>query len=197
MFRTLLTIAAVAALAACFGVRPARATDYPGAYDHGGGGYYADEERAYIEARGGNAYWTGQEVGPRFGPAVFYPGFPYSVGPASYYAGASVYYAPSYSYGSFSPEQTTGFYGPAEVDNTAVIDVRLPAGAVIRFGAQKTTSTGPERYFVSPALTPSKEYVYEVTARWHEGAREVTRTRSLSVRAGDRLSIAFVPAARQ
>jgi uncharacterized protein (TIGR03000 family) len=59
------------------------------------------------------------------------------------------------------------------------------------------TSTGPARRFISPPLTPGKEYVYEVTVRWQESRREVTRTRSLPVRAGERLNIAFGPEARQ
>jgi uncharacterized protein (TIGR03000 family) len=196
MFRKLLTVAAVAALAACFGVRPAQAKDYPGAYDSASGAYYADEEWAYVQARGPTVFRAGQAEISWIAGARYYGDFPYAAARANVYAGAPVYSAPSYAYGSFSPEETAGYYGRAEADNAAVIDVRLPAGAVVLFGKQKTSSTGPERRFVSPPLTPGKEYVDEVTARWQEGGRQVTRTRSLPVRAGDRLSIAFGPQAR-
>ena len=129
-------------------------------------------------------------------PAPSFPGS-YSPGYSSYGPGPS-YPAPSYSYGSFSPEQVAGYYyGSAELGNAAVIDVRLPARAVILFGRQRMTSTGPERRFVSPSLAPGKEYVYEVTVRWQEGGRDVTRTRSLPVHAGERLNIAFGLEARQ
>ncbi len=97
----------------------------------------------------------------------------------------------NYSYESFSPGQTAGYYGSAAEERTAVIDVRLPADAVILFSGQKTTSTGPERRFISPSLTLGKEYVYEISVRWHQGGREVTHTRSLPVHAGERLNLAF------
>jgi uncharacterized protein (TIGR03000 family) len=197
MFRKLLTVAAVTALGLWVGVRPVQAQDWPGRYDIDGGGYYADEERDYVRARGPTVFRTGQEVSPRVSPVTLYAGFPYSVAPGSYYAGAPVYSAPSYTYGSFSPEQTAAYYDSVEADRAAVIDVRLPAGALMLFDGHKTTSTGPERRFVSPPLTPGKEYVYEVTVRWQEGGRQVTRTRSLPVRAGERQNIAFGPEARQ
>lgn len=109
----------------------------------------------------------------------------------SYAYGSPAVSAPSYSYGSFSPEQTAGYYGSAAEERAAVIDVRLPADAVILFGGQKTSATGAERRFISPPLPLGKEYVYEVSVRWHQGGREVTRTRSLPVRAGERLNVAF------
>ena len=111
--------------------------------------------------------------------------------PAPAYAGPGSY-APSYSYGSpSSTAQASSYYDSTAADGAAVIDVRVPANALILFDRRKTTSAGPERHFISPPLTPGKEYVYEVSARWQEGGREVTRTRSLVVRAGERLQAAF------
>ena len=115
----------------------------------------------------------------------------YRAGYIAYGSGPS-YPAPSYSYGSFSPEQTAGYYGTPAEARAAVIDVRLPSDAVILFDGKQTTAAGPGRRFISPPLTPGKEYVYEVSVRWHEGGREVTRTRSVPVRGGERLNIAFV-----
>jgi uncharacterized protein (TIGR03000 family) len=173
MFRKLLTIAGVLTLAvAVFAL-----TAGPAAAQWVGQGW------PIVNSRGGGS------------SSPSYSGS-YSPGPIFYGPGPS-YPAPSYSYGSFAPEQTAAYYGSADVSNAAVIDVQLPAGAVVLFGKQKTTSIGPARRFISPPLTPGKEYVYEVTVRWQEGGREVTRTRSLPVRAGERLNIAFGPEARQ
>jgi uncharacterized protein (TIGR03000 family) len=140
------------------------------------------------------AQWVGQGwpiVNSR-GAASSSPSYSGSYGAGYIFSSSGPSYpSPSYSYGSFSPEQTTGYYGSAAEERAAVIDVRLPADAVILFGGQKTTATGAERSFISPPLTPGKEYVYEVSVRWHQGGREVTRTRTLSVRAGERLKVAF------
>jgi uncharacterized protein (TIGR03000 family) len=173
MFRKLLTIAGVLGLA----VAGLMLTAEPAAAQWVGQGW------PIVNSRGGG------------GSSPTYSGS-YSPGYIFYGPGPS-YPAPSYSYGSFSPEQTAAYYGSAAADRAAVIDVRLPAGAAILFGGQKTTSTGPERRFVSPPLVPGKEYVYEVAVRWQEGGREVTRTRSLPVHAGERLNIAFGLEARQ
>ncbi len=173
MFRNVLTIAAVLA----FAVAGLVLTAEPAAAQWTGQGW------PIVNSRGASSSSPGYSGS--YSPGYIY----YGPGPSSP--------APSYSYGSFSPEQTAGYYGSAELDNTAVIDVRLPNRAVILFGKQKMTSTGPERRFISPPLIPGKEYVYEVSVRWQEGGREVTRTRSLPVRAGARLNITFGPEARQ
>jgi uncharacterized protein (TIGR03000 family) len=174
MFRKLLTVAGVFGLA----VAGLLLTSGPA------GAQWVGQGWPIVNSRGGGGSapsYSGSYSGPGY---IFY-------GPGPSYP------APSYSYGSFSPEQTAAYYGSVVADREAVIDVRLPAGAVILFGGQRTTSTGPERRFVSPPLVPGKEYVYEVTVRWQEGGREVTRNRSLPVRAGERLNIAFGPEARQ
>ena len=173
MFRKLLTIAGVLTLAVAVLALAAG----PAAAQWVGQGW------PIVNSRGGGS------SSPSYSGS-YSPG--YTVyGPGPFYA------APSYSYGSFSPEQTAGYYGPATADGAAVIEVRLPPGALVLFDGKKTTSTGPERRFVSPSLAPGKEYVYEVTVRWQEGGRDVTRTRSLPVHAGERLNIAFGLEARQ
>jgi uncharacterized protein (TIGR03000 family) len=75
------------------------------------------------------------------------------------------------------------------------IDVRVPAGATIWFDEAPTTQTGSLRRFVSPLLDPDTDYVYRVKVRWQEGGRNVTRTREVTVHAGDRLNLSFRPSA--
>lgn len=81
--------------------------------------------------------------------------------------------------------------GDAPAD-AAVIGVRVPPGAELRFDESVTRQTGPYREFVSPTLAPGKDYTYEVRARWTEEGRVVERSRSLTVRAGDRLMVNFL-----
>jgi uncharacterized protein (TIGR03000 family) len=54
-----------------------------------------------------------------------------------------------------------------------------------------TTQSGARRAFVSPPLAPGREYVYDVTAKWQEGGREVVRTRRITVHAGDVINLNF------
>jgi len=67
---------------------------------------------------------------------------------------------------------------------TAHIAVKVPADAEVWFGSGKTQLTGALREFVSPSLTPGKEYSYEIKARWIEGGQEVVQTRRVDVGAG-------------
>jgi uncharacterized protein (TIGR03000 family) len=77
----------------------------------------------------------------------------------------------------------------------AEIDLQAPADAQVWFDGEKTTQTGALRQFVSPPLTPGRPHTYEVRAAWKEGGREVTESRRLSVRAGERSSVSFPDAA--
>jgi len=69
--------------------------------------------------------------------------------------------------------------------------VRLPLGAVIWFNNTQMPQTGALRSFASPPLEPGKDYSYQVKVSWHEGGRDVTHTRNVTVHAGDRLNLAF------
>ena len=80
---------------------------------------------------------------------------------------------------------------PALADASARIELQVPADAQVWFGGQKTTQTGTRRYFESPPLTSGRTYTYEVRASWKEDGREVTESRRLSIRAGDRLNASF------
>ncbi len=73
----------------------------------------------------------------------------------------------------------------------ALIDVTLPADAALSFqGVPMTEETGAVRQFQSPPLTPGRTYSYDVRATWKDSeGREVVRTRHLSVRAGDHVTL--------
>lgn len=80
---------------------------------------------------------------------------------------------------------------PARADAPVQIDLQVPADAQVWFGGQKTTQTGTLRSFESPPLTAGRTYTYEVRATWKEGGREVTESRRLAIRAGERLTATF------
>jgi uncharacterized protein (TIGR03000 family) len=87
-----------------------------------------------------------------------------------------------------------GAVTPALADAAAHIELQVPTDAQVWFGGQQTTQTGALRHYASPTLISGREYTYEVRVAWKEGGREVTESRRLSIRAGDRLSASF-PAA--
>jgi uncharacterized protein (TIGR03000 family) len=96
------------------------------------------------------------------------------------------------------PGTTTSPYGSvprasATIDRTAALaDVWLPsADAELWVEGQKTKRTGTYRQFVSPPLAPGKKYAYDFRARWLEGGREVTQTRTVYFRAGDQITVDF------
>ena len=63
----------------------------------------------------------------------------------------------------------------------ALVLVRLPASAKLVFGSSSTEQTGPERLFVSPALTVGKRDSYEITAEWIEDGQSHTETQVVVV----------------
>jgi uncharacterized protein (TIGR03000 family) len=159
-------------------------------------------------------FGVGVFVGPYYGYGYRY-GYPYGGGYYSYGGG----YYPSYTANYYAAPYvapaadyyTAPLYGPAPdygvpadpgaggqppPDLTAHVEVRAPADAEIWFGDGKTRQTGTVRSFVSPSLTPGKDYTYEVRARWTEGGKEVVQTRRIDVAAGAWKSVDFTkPAA--
>jgi uncharacterized protein (TIGR03000 family) len=55
----------------------------------------------------------------------------------------------------------------------------------------KTTQKGELRHFVSPPLTPGRDDFYEIKAKWTEGGKEFTRSRHVTVHAGDVINVSF------
>ncbi|HVS36052.1 MAG TPA: TIGR03000 domain-containing protein [Gemmataceae bacterium] len=76
-------------------------------------------------------------------------------------------------------------------DNTAQVEVRLPAAAEVWFEGQKTTQTGTDRLFRSPDLEPGQDYVYSVRAHWEADGKAMDQTRKVTVHAGDHVVVSF------
>ena len=77
-------------------------------------------------------------------------------------------------------------------DNFARIQVEVPADAEVWMGQVKSSQTGTLRYFMTQALS-DQDGTFDVRARWEEGGRLVEQVRRIMLRAGDRLSINFLP----
>jgi uncharacterized protein (TIGR03000 family) len=102
----------------------------------------------------------------------------------------------TYEYVPGNPTMTEGvIYYPSAPPGTAeanqvMLEVRVPmSDADITIGGETTTQKGMVRRYVSPPITPGRTYTYEINAKWMENGREINRTRTLQVMAGQRLGI--------
>jgi uncharacterized protein (TIGR03000 family) len=171
----LVAVAAIAALAAWVGVRPAQATDWRGPYDQDAGRYYSDEARDYRQL-GFDADGTGpaRVYRPYYGGGVYLPSYPYAAETSD-----------SYYYGAYSQS-------PPARDNAARIRLVVPADAKVWFDSKATVQSGSERNFESPRLAPGREYSYDVKAQWRDAnGKDVTRTRQVGVSANSNVTVDF------
>ena len=150
----------------------------------GGGGYFGDNPGGFRRA---GSYLSGH------GGSPYSAGYGYDLsglGPVtqdSGYRGSYWDSMPSYPYGYFSATPPS----PSATDTSAHISVAVPAGARVWFGGAPTTSTGPAREYISPALAPGRQYTYEVRARWNDNGQDVTQTQQVTVSAGAHVNVAF------
>jgi uncharacterized protein (TIGR03000 family) len=77
--------------------------------------------------------------------------------------------------------------GPARQPSRIQISVPTPDAAVWVEGVRMTT-TGTTRSVVTPPLAAGN-YQYEIVVRWTEQGQLLTRTRTIFVRPGDRLTV--------
>jgi uncharacterized protein (TIGR03000 family) len=92
---------------------------------------------------------------------------------------------------TYSMNAATGSSLKAQ-DNTASIEVLVPAGAKLWFDNNLTRETGTVRYFSTPELQPGRTFKYEVRASWiDDSGRAVTKTQEVSVEAGKRTVVGF------
>ncbi len=101
------------------------------------------------------------------------------------------YYGSSYygnGYGSYS----TDAYVVQRPVNVAYVEVRLPtADAEYWLQGIKQGGSGAVRRFASPDIDPARNFVYTVSAAWHENGRLVTSERRVDVRAGTSVVVDF------
>jgi uncharacterized protein (TIGR03000 family) len=79
--------------------------------------------------------------------------------------------------------------------DAALVVAHLPEDARIWFEDQPTKQGGTLRQFVSPPLTPGKNYTYRVRVQWPEDGRWVSQAHSFPVHAGDIHCIDVIPTA--
>jgi uncharacterized protein (TIGR03000 family) len=167
---------------------------------------------------GGNpGYFSGQHssyYGGNYG-SWYYGGGYGSYGPQYYGLGSNTGGYGSYYYQSSIPQYQPDTYGspaslnaiapasgqtstyPPEDEKSVRITVRVSPGAEVWFDGKKTTQTGSNRQFVSPAIHADCECSYEIRARWMEGTKEVDQTRKVWFHAGDRVTVNFMTPASQ
>jgi uncharacterized protein (TIGR03000 family) len=80
---------------------------------------------------------------------------------------------------------------PAAPAAPAYLEIRLPAEAELWIDGASTQQTGPARVFVSPPLSPGKDYVYVIRARWNQDGQAQDQTRPVTVHAGERVPVEF------
>jgi uncharacterized protein (TIGR03000 family) len=72
------------------------------------------------------------------------------------------------------------------------LTVKLPADAKLTVDGAETKSTGPERLFESPPLTPNKKFSYTLEAVWTDNNAKKTAKRKVVVEAGKRYVVDFL-----
>jgi uncharacterized protein (TIGR03000 family) len=87
-------------------------------------------------------------------------------------------------------QATYSYYPPEpDVDNTATIHLHVPGDALVWFDGAATVSSGADRTFFSPPLTPGQEFVYQIRVQWTENGKTVESTRAVTAHAGDRIHL--------
>jgi uncharacterized protein (TIGR03000 family) len=80
---------------------------------------------------------------------------------------------------------------PAIDADAALLAVRVPFDAEIWIADAKTQQRGALRSFVTPPLERGAIFRYEIRARWNEAGRNVDRSKEITVRSGDRVTVDF------
>ena len=174
---------------------------YPGGFYGGFGPYYRGVYPGYRGVYPG--VYPGFYGYPRSGISIGIGGYPYGYGyPASIYTPVYVnrYYTPFVGVAAPAPYytgsaaaysvQTAPPMAPAtepattRVDNTALIELRVPTQAKVWFDGTLTTQTGANRRYVTPDLTPGYDHTYAVKATWTQDGKEVSQERKVIVQAG-------------
>jgi len=166
-----------------------------GGFSRGGGGYggrggYGGYGRGY---GGYGGYWGGYGLGLGLGVGL---GYPYGGG----YYGDGYYGSSPYYYGDSSPsnvvpqyQSATPMLSSAPAVQPARITVRVPdPNATVLFDGAATTTKGTVRDFDTPPLSQG-DYSYQITAKWMENGKEMTKTQTVHVIPGAQAIVNFLP----
>jgi uncharacterized protein (TIGR03000 family) len=158
-----------------------------------GNPYYS----GYYPGYWGGNYWTGNYgtwTYPAYSWSYPYRGYYYPSYSEWYsYPTTSTYYSAQAPMTNSTTSQS--FYqNPEEMKTPAQVRILVPADSQISFDGQATSQRGMDRLFVSPPLTPGRDFVYEIKAQWTENGREMSKTKSVQVHAGDFVNVNFVNA---
>jgi uncharacterized protein (TIGR03000 family) len=160
-----------------------------GGYGYGYSPWYGYGNRWFYPRSYGYSRWYSPYYSGYYGDNYYYGGN-YSYGP-DYYGGDQGYYTQQpYMSGQMYGTEGQGQF--QEDTNVAHITVRVPANADLEFEGQKTQQKGSMREFVSPPLTPGKDYTYDIKARWTENGRDMTKDQHVTVRAGSQAMVNFL-----
>jgi uncharacterized protein (TIGR03000 family) len=212
MYKQCLSVVAGLLAAAAFALSPGTASAQHHHGGGGGGGWHGGGGSWHGGGWGGNhgGYygrgWGGVSIGIGY-PWYGYGGYGYYRGYGYrpyYYGGSDVYYDTTpYYYGAMPYDYDTPVYGDvtapsysygstAAPDNAARIRVVVPPDAQVWFDDRMTQQTGSVRSFESPALTPGRDFSYDVKARWRgRDGKDVTQTRHVDVRANANVTVDF------
>lgn len=174
------------------GVYVGRGWDYGGYY---GSPYYGQGNRYY-----GNTYWPNYSG---YSGSWYYPQTEYynSFTPSYYTGELPQNFAQPYYSDYYSQPMTTGgqFYGAGieQNPNSAFVTVRVPPDAEIWFENYQTHQKGLMRDFISPPLTPGQQYTYDIRAQWTDNGKKVDQKKQVTVMAGSRTNVDFLPSQGQ
>jgi uncharacterized protein (TIGR03000 family) len=124
------------------------------------------------------------EDGGRLAPRGYSPGY-------GYYDDY-IKWAPSIVITNQPPRPALPFHpGPEAFGSAAPAQVRVfvPADAELWFSDQPTLQRGTVRLFVTAPLQGDQAFTYEVRGRWQHDGRQVERTQTVVVHAGDRVTV--------
>lgn len=93
---------------------------------------------------------------------------------------------------------SAGYRSPPDLASStpvdrAVLAMQVPADAKIWVQGEATKQSGEVRTFVSPPLEPGRTYTYSVKAQWTVNGKAVEQSQNVTVRAGNRSQLLFLP----
>src|SRR5262245_16420139 len=106
--------------------------------------------------------------------------YPYPAGSFTYgtaqtrFTGAPSWYMDNYLRSYETLVEVTPGTPPAAARGSALINIRVPANAQLRFNGVAARETGEERRYAVPDLVPGTTYSYDISASWVDNGVEVT-----------------------